>query len=65
MKLSTQAAAAVMVALQKAILEQSDVTDVLLGFELACDDEGFELFVLNPPTLDPNLVKIDDAEEAN
>lgn len=62
MRLSDQAVAAVMMALQKGIFEQTDITDVLKDFELICDDEGFELFVTNMPTIDPNLVNFDDDE---
>lgn len=49
MKLSDQALACVMVALQKSLMEQSDIVPVLKGFELTMDDRG-ELFVSNPPT---------------
>jgi len=62
MKLSDQAVAAVMMALQKGIFEQTDITEVLKDFELICDDEGFELFVTNMPTIDPNLVNLEDDE---
>lgn len=65
MKLSDQAVAAVMMALQKGIFEQTDITEVLKDFELICDDEGFELFVTNMPTIDPNLVNFDDDEMDN
>jgi hypothetical protein len=57
MKLSDQAVGAVMMALQKSLLEQSDIVPVIKGFEFvpAVDQEGdeAELFVKNPP-----LVKI-------
>lgn len=65
MKLSDQAVAAVMMALQKGIFEKTDITEVLKDFELICDDEGFELFVTNMPTIDPNLVNFDDDEMDN
>lgn len=48
MKLSDQALSCVMVALQKSLMEQSDIVPVLKGFELTVD--GDELFVSNPPT---------------
>tara|TARA_Y100000593_G_scaffold90683_2_gene177664 strand:+ start:96 stop:281 length:186 start_codon:yes stop_codon:yes gene_type:complete len=50
MKLSNQALGAIMMALQKAILEETDVTEVLRGFELECDDLN-ELIINNPPTI--------------
>ena len=53
MKLSDQAVGAVMMALQKSLLEQSDIAPVIKGFEFvpAVDQEGdeAELFVKNPP----------------
>ena len=49
MRLSDQAIAAVMVALQKCILEQSDVTETLRGFNLQLNEEDETLIVLNPP----------------
>ncbi len=47
MNLSDQALGAVMLALQKSLLEQSDIVPTLKGFEFQ-EDEG-ELVVLNPP----------------
>ena len=53
-KLSTQAIAALMMALQKSLIEQTDITEVLKGFEIQVDDSG-ELVVMNPPTFElPN-----------
>ena len=49
MGLSDQAIAAVMVALQRCILEQSDVTEILRGFKLQFNEENETLIVLNPP----------------
>jgi hypothetical protein len=53
MKLSDQAVGAVMMALQKSLMEQSDILPVIKGFEFvpAVDNEGEEpeLFVKNPP----------------
>jgi len=46
--LSDQAMGAVMMALQKSLLEQSDIVPVLKGFRLTPDD-GSQLVVLNPP----------------
>ena len=48
MKLSNQAVGAVMMALQKSLMEQSDIVPVLRGFALEIDDSG-EVIVTNPP----------------
>ena len=47
MKLSNQAMGAVMMALQKSLMEQSDIIPTLQGFEFVEDDSG-ELVVTNP-----------------
>jgi len=57
MKLSDQAMGALMMALQKSLMEQSDIVPVLREFEFKNSDSG--LLVMNPP-----LVKFnDDFEE--
>ena len=48
MKLSDQALGAVMMALQKSLLEQTDIVPVLKDFNFIVDGE--ELLVTNPPT---------------
>lgn len=48
MKLSNQALSCVMVALQKSLLEQTDIVPLLKSFEMEL--EGEELVVKNPPT---------------
>ncbi len=50
-KLSSQAVGAIMMALQKSLIEQSDITPVLQGFEIQVDDSG-ELVVMNPPAVE-------------
>tara|TARA_R110002074_G_scaffold278915_2_gene450405 strand:- start:935 stop:1123 length:189 start_codon:yes stop_codon:yes gene_type:complete len=50
MQLSDQALGAVMLALQKSLLEQSDIVPVLKGFVLAESADG--LIVENPPILE-------------
>lgn len=50
MTLSNQAIGSIMMALQKAILNQEDVTAILRGFEFGGDDNN-ELVVMNPPTV--------------
>ena len=47
-KLSSQAIGAIMMALQKSLIEQSDIVPTLQGFEIQVDDSG-ELVVMNPP----------------
>ena len=47
-KLSSQAIGAIMMALQKSLIEQTDITPVLQGFEIQVDDSG-QLVVMNPP----------------
>ena len=48
MKLSNQAAGALMMALQKCLLEQKDITGLLKDMVFEVDDGG-ELMVSNPP----------------
>jgi hypothetical protein len=47
LKLSKQAMGAVMMALQKSLMEQTDIVPVLENFKLKLGEEG--LVVLNPP----------------
>lgn len=49
MKLSDQALGAVMMALQKSLLEQSDIVPTLRKFKF--EQRGEELIVQNPPTV--------------
>jgi hypothetical protein len=48
MKLSSQAMGAIMMALQKSLLEQTDIVPTLQGFIFEQDDKK-ELLVQNPP----------------
>ena len=50
MKLTDQAMGAIMMALQKSLLEQTDIVPVLKGFDLELMDDG-TLLVKNPPTV--------------
>jgi hypothetical protein len=60
MKLSPQALGALMLALQKCLMEQSDITEILKEFEFTTNkDSNDELFVLNSPT-----IKIDEEEKS-
>ncbi len=57
--LSDQAIGAVMMALQKSLLEQTDIVPVLKDFKIQVDDSG-QLVVMNPPTFEvPESVKVD------
>jgi len=58
MELSDQALGALMMALQKSLLEQSDIVPVLKGFKFRLSENG--LVVINPP-----LVKIKEDFEEN
>mgnify|MGYP003140760960 FL=1 len=58
-KLSNQAVGAIMMALQKSLLEQSDIVPVLKNFNIQIDDAG-QLVVMNPPTFEvPDSIKVD------
>ena len=57
MNLSDQALGAVMMALQKSLLEQSDIVPVLKNFNFIVDDNK-QLTVTNPPTF-----KVDHTQE--
>jgi hypothetical protein len=50
-KLSNQAVGAIMMALQKSLMEQTDIVPVLRGFQIQVDDAG-ELVVVNPPKVE-------------
>ena len=51
--LSNQAVGAIMMALQKSLLEQSDIVPVLTSFEVQVDDSG-QLVIMNPPVVKVN-----------
>jgi len=59
MRLSNQALGSLMLALQKSLLEQSDITEVLKEFEFVNTEEG--LWIKNPPTVKFNYA--DEQEE--
>ena len=61
MKLSNQALGAIMMALQKSLMEQSDIVPTLQGFDFVVNgDSQDELVVTNPP-----LVKFDTSDPHN
>jgi hypothetical protein len=49
--LSDQAVGALMMALQKSLIEQSDIVPVIKSFQVQIDDAG-QLVVVNPPTVE-------------
>jgi len=58
-KLSNQAVGAIMMALQKSLMEQTDIVPVLRDFQVQVDDSG-QLVVMNPPMVEvKNSVKVD------
>ena len=59
--LSNQAVGAIMMALQKSLMEQSDIVPVLTGFEIQIDDSD-ELVVMNPPTVEVKQNTREDIE---
>ena len=59
MYLSDQAMGALMMALQRSLLEQSDIVPVLKGFKFRLGEDG--LMVMNPPTVKLNQ-DFEDAE---
>ena len=54
--LSNQAIGAIMLALQKSLMEQSDIVPVLKEFDIQIDDSN-QLVVMNPP-----IVEFDEKE---
>ena len=53
LKLSDEALAAIMMALQKSLMEQSDITETLGGFEFVITDSSQgELVISNPPIVE-------------
>jgi hypothetical protein len=58
--LSDQALGAVMMALQKSLLEQSDIVPVLKGFRFKLSDQG--LVVINPPLVKFGLEEVQEQD---
>jgi hypothetical protein len=64
MKLSDQALGAVMLALQKSLMEQSDIVPMLKNFDFVITgDDQSELIVTNPPTVKFNNSSV-EAQDA-
>ena len=51
MRLTNQAMGAIMMALQKCLMEQSDITKIIGAFEFQLD-ENEQLLVINPPIVE-------------
>jgi hypothetical protein len=62
--LSAEALGSLMMALQKSLMEQSDIVPVLQGFKFR-PNENQELFIMNPPIvkLDINETSFEEEEE--
>jgi len=61
MKLSNQAVGALMMALQKSLMEQSDIVPVLMEMNFQVDDSSqSELVVTNPPVVSLDGVEVSD-----
>lgn len=63
MRLSNQAVGALMMALQKSLMEQSDIVPVLRDMDLQldpADDDGESLVVTNPPTVNFNDIQLNE-----
>jgi hypothetical protein len=63
--LSNQFIGALMMALQKAILQGSDILPVLKEWKIRVADDGRSLFVTNPPVIeydDDSSIEEDDGE---
>lgn len=62
MKLSNQAVGALMMALQKSLIEQSDIVPTLLEMDFVTTETG-ELQVTNPPVVSLEGVEAPPAED--
>ena len=63
MRLSNQAVGALMMALQKSLMEQSDIVPVLRDMDLQLDPadlDGESLVVTNPPTVNFNDIQLNE-----
>lgn len=66
MRLSKQAMGALMMALQKSLMEQSDIIPVLENFNfLINSDDPDELIVENPPVISFDNVTIEETPSLN
>tara|TARA_R100001591_G_scaffold62999_1_gene72301 strand:- start:107 stop:319 length:213 start_codon:yes stop_codon:yes gene_type:complete len=61
MYMNDQAVGAVMMALQKSLMEQSDIVPVLKAFKFRLSEAG--LVVMNPPLVKTNSTETKEVEE--
>ena len=65
MKLSNQAMGAIMMALQKSLLEQSDIVPVLKSFDFIVEGPSqSELIVTNPPNFKVDNLPVEETKTA-
>jgi len=62
--LSNQAVGAIMMALQKSLMEQADIVPVLTGFQIQIDDTN-QLVVVNPPVVEVPKGRMEDTIETS
>ena len=62
LKLSNEALGAIMMALQKSLMEQSDIVPVLKEFNFKINEKE-ELYVMNPPIVKFGMENISNEEE--
>ena len=62
--LSNQAVGAIMMALQKSLMTQTDIVPVLTGFEIQIDDTN-QLVVVNPPVVEVSKGRTEDTIETS
>jgi hypothetical protein len=65
MKLSNQAVGALMMALQRSLMEQSDIVPALQDMDFQVNPEDLsqtELVVTNPPTINLDNVQLNEEE---
>ena len=60
MNLSDQALGAVMMALQRSLMEQSDIVPVLKGFSFRLSEDG--LVVMNPPLVKFGVEEVEEED---
>jgi len=61
MEMSEQAMGAIMMALQKSLMDQSDIVPVLKGFKFRLSETG--LMVMNPPLVKFGVEKVSEETE--
>ena len=61
MFMNDQAVGAVMMALQKSLMEQTDIVPVLKGFKFSLSEAG--LVVMNPPLVKAQTTEVEETEE--